>query len=258
MRDRVDPSHWAGHALLTALALVVAGWGAGLVGALWCPQAGLVLGTFVVCFGGAVWAVGRIGESGLAAAFMGLVAAIGMSIEGHHAVVARMAPIVELPGLSFWDPRSATIGMHVAELRHLRKQESWATVRTTLRGRVSSQTTVVTPLYDIAERRVVGFHCRSGEAARRKDGRWALSTSAWSGDGPVECDAGVKRAIDKCAEASLAVGPGATERFVEVFASESELRQAHHLRVVALAPAGFFAAYAVFVLLYRRRGAGTM
>ena len=258
MRTPLSPWRWVGRALATGMALTVAGWTVGLLGALWAPWAGMVVGALAVLFGGGVWSMPRIGGTGFGAGFVGFVAAIGASLEGHHAVVAGTAPIVELAGLSAWDPRDEAVALHVGELHHLRKYESWASQRRGSGKNASTVSTVVTPLFDPAEQRLVGFHCASPSALRRSNGRWALSSAAWHGSGPVECGAGTKLALARCAEAKVAVAAGAAERFVEVFASEQELRQAHELHKAVGIPIGFLAFYALLVVAFRRWGAASV
>jgi hypothetical protein len=255
MSQPLTPWRWVGRALATGMGLTLAGWLAGLLGALWAPWLGMVVGALGVLFGGGAWSSSRIGGTGFAAGLIGLIAAIGLSLEGHHAVVARTAPIAEFAGLSAWDPRGEAIALHVGELRHLRKHEAWASQRRGSGKNASTVSTVVTPLFDPAEQRVVGFHCVSSSSARRSNGRWALSSAAWHGGGPVECGAGTKLALASCAKAKVAVAEGATERFVEVFASEEELRGAHELHKAIGLPLGFLFFYALLVVIFRRRGA---
>lgn len=254
MSGPLTPWQWVGRALAIGAALVVIGWVVGLVGALWQPWAGMVLGALGVFLGGGSWAASQLGGAGVAAAFIGFVAALGMSLEGHHAVVAGTAPIVEMTALSAWDPRSEVVALRVRELQHLRRYESWATQRRGSGKTASSTSTVVTPLFDPAEQRIVGFHCAGTGEGRRSNGRWVLASAAWHGSGPVECGAGTKLALAKCARDKVAVADGASERFVEVFATEAALRGAHSLGKVAAIPLGFLMCYAVVVVLLRRRG----
>ncbi len=255
MSEPLTPWRWVGRALAIGMGLTLAGWLAGLLGALWAPWLGMVTGALGVLFGGGAWSASRIGGTGFGAGFIGLIAAIGLSIQGHHAVVAGTAPIVEFAGLSAWDPRGEAVALHVGELRHLRKHEAWASQRRGSGKNASTVSTVVTPLFDPAEQRVVGFHCASHNRVRRSNGRWALSSAAWDGSGPVECGAGIKLALASCAQANIAVAEGATERFVEVFASEEELRGAHELNKAIGIPLGFLFFYALLVVIFRRRGA---
>lgn len=255
MSEPLTPWRWVGRALAIGMGLTLAGWLAGMLSALWAPWLGMVTGALVVLFGGGAWSASRIGGTGFGAGFIGLIAAIGLSMEGHHAVVAGTAPIVEFAGLSAWDPRGEAVALHVGELHHLRKHEAWASQRRGSGKNASTVSTVVTPLFDPAEQRVVGFHCASHNRVRRSNGRWALSSAAWDGSGPVECGAGIKLALASCAQANIAVGEGATERFVEVFASEEELRGAHELHKAIGIPLGFLFFYALLVVIFRRRGA---
>lgn len=255
MSEPLTPWRWVGRALAIGMGLTLAGWLAGMLGALWAPWLGMVTGALVVLFGGGAWSASRIGGTGFGAGFIGLIAAIGLSMEGHHAVVAGTAPIVEFAGLSAWDPRGEAIALHVGELRHLRKHEAWASQRHGSGKNARTVSTLVTPLFDPAEQRVVGFHCASHNRVRRSNGRWALSTEAWDGSGPVNCSAGIKLALASCAQAKIAVAQGATERFVEVFASEEELRGAHELHKAIGIPMGFLMFYALMVVIFRRRGA---
>lgn len=190
MSEPLSPWRWVRRALAIGLAMVVVGWIVGLLGALWQPWAGMVVGALGVFLGGGSWAASRLGGAGVGAAFVGFLAALGMSLEGHHAVVAGTAPIVELAALSAWDPRSDVIAMQVRELQHLRKHESWASQRRGSGKSASTVSTVVTPIFDPAEQRVVGFHCASHSEARRHNGRWVLASAAWQGSGPIECGIG--------------------------------------------------------------------
>lgn len=258
MRAPLSPWRWVGRALAVGAGLTLAGWAVGLAGALVAPWLGMLLGALGVALGGGAWSLARVGGAGLGAGLVGLVAAIGMSLEGHRALLARSAAIVEFSSLSAWDPCGDAVALHVGLLQHLRQHQSWASERRGSGKNATTSTTLVTPLFDPAEQRVVGFHCTGPTPLRRDDGRWALASAAWSGTGAVECRAATALALAKCTRAKLAVAEGATARFVEVFASEAQLRQAHELDKALAVPAGIFGLYALLVVVFRRRGAASV
>jgi hypothetical protein len=257
-RPALSPFAWVRRALAIGALLVILGWVVGLAGAVSRPWIGMILGALGLFLGGSAWAASRIGGAGVGAGLIGFIAALGMALEGHHALVARNAAIVEQPSLSSWDPSSDIIALHVGELRHLRKQEAWARVRRGSGKTASTSSVIVTPLFDPAVQRVVGFHCRGMEAPSRRDGAWVLSSAAWSGSGPVECGSGLTLAIAKCEKAGIAIAEGAAQRMVEVFATEGELRQAHKLRMAVTMPLAFLLLYAVLVVCFRRQGAASV
>jgi hypothetical protein len=250
-----SPLAWVRRALAIGALFVVLGWAIGLAGAVSRPWVGMILGALGLFLGGSAWATSRIGGAGVGAGLIGFIAALGMALEGHHALVATRAAIIEQPSLASWDPRSDIIALHVGELRHLRKQEAWARVRRGSGKSASTTSLIVTPLFDPALQRVVGFHCRGTQGPPRKDGAWVLSSAAWNGSGPVECEPGLTMAIAKCQGAGIAIAEGAAQRSVEVFATEGELRQAHQLRMVVTIPMAFLLLYAVLVLCFARKGA---
>lgn len=258
MTTTLSPWAWVRRALFVGAALTCAGVLAGGLGALVRPWLGMLLGGVGVALGGAAWATSRIGGAGVGAAFVGLVTSLGLSLEGWHAHLSARAAIVERPSLSSWDPRGEDVALHVGELRHLRELESWAQERRGSGKNARSVSTRVTPLFDPAEQRVVGFHCRTSTEVPRQNGRWVLSSAAWHGNGPMECGAGVALALAKCAKAGLPVADGARERFVEVFPTEAALRSAHDLQNGVCIPLTFFFAYGVLVVLFRRQGAASV
>ncbi len=258
MDSPLTPWQWVRRALGTATLLLLAGWAAGLAGVLTSGWVGWLLGGAGVGLGGSAWAVSRIGGAGLGAGLIGLVAAIGMNIEGQHAMAAARATIVELPSLSLWDPRSDIVALRTGELRHLRQLESWGSHRSGSGKNAHTSTHVVTPVFDDREKRVVGFHCRGANGRRGQNGAWVLSSAHWHGASAVECPQGLRLSIQKCAEAKLVVADGADRRFVEVFATEAELRGAHDLRQAAAIPMTFLLVYTVLVLLFRRHGPGSV
>jgi len=246
---------WVRRALAIGVLFVILGWVVGLAGAFSRPWVGMILGAIGLFLGGSAWATSRIGGAGVGAGLIGFIAALAMALEGHHALVARHAAIVDLPSLASWDPRSDIIALHVGELRHLRQHEAWARVRRGSGKNASTHSISVTPLFDPAAQRVVGFHCRSRPGPSRKDGAWVLSSAAWAGSGPIDCEPGLTLAIAKCHKAGAAIAEGAAQRMVEVFATEAELRQAHNLRMVVTIPVAFLLLYAVLVLCFARKGA---
>lgn len=255
MTDQLQPWVWVRRALALALLFMLAGWALGVVGALTSPWVGWVGGAIGLVLLGGGWAVSRIGGAGLAASLIGLVAAGGTSIEGHHARVAITAPIAELPSLAAWDPQGPVIAAHVAELSLLTKLAGHASVRSGSGKNATTTRQIATPLLDEALGQVVGFHCRSANGERRQGGRWVLSSETWAGSGPMTCAPAVKLALQACASRQIAVAPGAEARFVEVFASESDLRAAYNLAAVVGVPLLLFVLYLVFVVLLRKRGA---
>jgi hypothetical protein len=254
----MTPWAWVGRALASALILVCAGAAVGAIGAFTLPSIGMVLGAIFVCLGGAAWSVPRIGGAGLGAAFVGLTAAIGVTLEGHHAVVAQTAVVVEVPSLSAWDPRSDVVAVRVPSLVHLVEHEASVSYRVRSGKNTTTNHEIVVPLLDPSEQRVVGFHCRSRQDPRRRDGGWALASPAWNGEPDMDCARGVEAAVNGLAAAGVAVAPGAEARLVEVFASEHELRNAADLEMMWRIPTGFFAIYAVLVAVYRKRGASSV
>ncbi|MBI5610532.1 MAG: hypothetical protein HY902_16770 [Deltaproteobacteria bacterium] len=255
MSTPASPWPWVGRALATAALLVVLGWAVGVLGALTQPWLAILLGAVGIFLGGGAWAASRLGSAGVAAAFIGFIAAHAMALEGRHAVVARSAAVVELAGLSAWEPRGGAVALHVGELKHLFAQQTWYSKRTGTGKTASSVSLAVTPLYDPAEQRVVGFHCASPREPRRGDGRWVLATAEWQAGATGGCSAGVQVAAAKCAQAKLAVAEGSERRLVEVFASEAELRGAHRLDQAVGIPLGFLVFYAALVVIFRRKGA---
>lgn len=248
-----SPWAWAAAAIRDAIVLTVLGAAAGVVGVFTSQIVGL-LGAFGVCLGGALWSVPRIGATGLAAAFIGFVASIGVTIEGHHARIAQTAEVVERDGLSAWDPDDGAIALHTRSVQLLRDREAWVTWRSKLGRYRTTHTEVATPLFDPTEQRVVGFHCRPDYEPRREDGGWFLSTSAWSGISTT-CSRGVAAALQNCAAAGLTVDPGAAGRLVEVFASEQDLRGAAKLSTLWAVPSAFLVMYSALVILFRELGA---
>ncbi len=254
----LTPFAWVRRALAIGALFVILGWAVGLAGALSRPWIGMILGALGLFLGGSAWAASRIGGAGVGAGLIGFIAALGMALEGHHALVAARAAIVEQPSLSSWDPRGDIIALRVGELRHLRNQEGWARVRRGSGKTASTTSMIVTPLFDPAVQKVVGFHCRGTEAPPRKNGAWVLSSEAWTGSGPVECGPGLTLAIAKCQKAGIAIAAGAEQRMVEVFATEADLRHAHNLRMAVTIPLAFLLLYAVLLVCFRRRGAASV
>lgn len=243
------------RAAFTALLLIAIGWLAGLTGALVTPLVGWLLGAIGLFLGGGAWAVSRIGGAGLAAGLMGCVAAGGMAIESHHFAVATTARIADLPSLAAWDPDGPVIAAHVAELQVLRDQQRRVRVRNGQGKTATTSVQVVTPLLDTPSGEVVGFHCRGENGDERGDGRWVLSTAAWSGDGTLDCARGVDLAAQACAGAGIPVNPGAASRLVEVFATKAQLRTAYDLQAAIGIPLSLFAVYLIVVVVMRERGA---
>jgi hypothetical protein len=253
----ISPWAWAAAAIRDAIVLALFGVAAGVVGVFTSQVVGMLLGGVVVCIGGAIWAVPRIGTAGLGAALIGLVASIGVTIEGHRARIAQTAEVVELDSLSAWDPDEGVIALHTRPVQHLRDLESWVTWRSGSGKNATTSTEVVTPLFDATEQRVVGFHCRPDYGPRQDDGGWMLSTSAWSGT-ETTCTRGVAEALQRCSAAGLPVDPGAAGRLVEVFASEDDLRGAANLHALWAVPTGFLVLYSALVILFRARGAASV
>lgn len=182
-----------------------------------------------------------------------------MSTEARHVWVARQATIVELPGLSAWDPAGGAQALHVGDLRHLRRHETWASERLGMGKNANTVTQVATPLFDARENRVVGFHCRSGQDQHRsRDGGWVLSLAAMSGVSQAPCRAGTRRAAEACVKAGLVVEEGARQRVVEVFRSEQDLRRSNNLGPAFGVPLGFLFLYTVLVVVFRQRGVDGM
>ena len=119
----LSPFAWVRRALGIGALFVILGWAIGLFGAVSRPWIGMILGAIGLFLFGSAWASSRIGGAGVGAGFIGFIAALGMAIEGHHALVATRAVIVEQPSLASWDPSSDIIALHVGELRHLHRQE---------------------------------------------------------------------------------------------------------------------------------------
>ena len=61
MSEPLSPWRWVRRALAIGLAMVVVGWIVGLLGALWQPWAGMVVGALGVFLGGGSWAASRLG-----------------------------------------------------------------------------------------------------------------------------------------------------------------------------------------------------
>lgn len=234
---------------------MVIGWLAGLIGTIASPRVGWVFGAVGLFLGGGAWAVSRIGGAGVAAALIGCVAAGGMAIEAHHFTVATTARIVDLPSLAAWDPDSDIIAARVPKLDVLRDQRAWVRVRTGSGKTATSTTQVATPLLETATGLVVGFHCRGEPGDDRGDGRWVLSSAAWTGNGPLSCAPSVSKATEACKSAGIPVAEGAQTRLVEVFASEAGLRTAYDMRAAIGVPLSFFVLYTVLVVIMRERGA---
>lgn len=254
----LSPFAWVRRALAIGALFVILGWVVGFAGALSRPWVGLILGALGIFLGGSAWAASRIGGAGVGAGLIGFIASLGMALEGHRALVAANAAIVEQSSLSDWDPRSDIIALRVGELRHLRHQEGWARLQRGSGKSASTTRMIVTPLFDPAVQQVVGFHCRSMQAPPRKNGAWVLSSEAWTGSGPVECGPGLALAIAKCQSAGIAIAEGAAKRTVEVFATEAELRQAHSLRMAVTIPLAFLLLYSALVVCFCRRGAASV
>lgn len=254
----LSPFAWVRRALSIAALFVMVGWVVGLAGALSRPWVGMILGALGLFLFGSAWATSRIGGAGIGAGLIGFIASLGMALEGHHALVAASAVIVEQPSLASWDPRSDIIALRVGELRHLRSQEGWARVRRGSGKSASTTSMIVTPLFDPALKQVVGFHCRSMADPSRKDGTWVLSSAAWAGSGPVECGPGLSLAVAKCQKAGIAIEEGAVARMVEVFATEAALRQAHKLQMAVTIPIAFLLLYSLLVICFCRRGAASV
>lgn len=257
-KPALSPFAWVRRALAIGALFVILGWVIGLVGAVSRPWIGMILGALGLFLAGSAWATSHIGGAGVAAGLVGFIATLGMALEGHHGLVAARATIVEQPSLSDWDPRSDIIALRVGELRHLHNQEGRASLRRGSGKTASTTSMIVTPLFDPAVRRVVGFHCRSMQEPSRQNGAWVLSSEAWSGSGPVECGPGLTLAISKCQKAGIAIAEGAAQRMVEVFATEAALRQAHDVRKAVTMPLAFLVLYSVLVLCFRRQGAASV
>ena len=257
-QSALSPLAWVRRALSIGALFVIVGWLVGLAGALSRPWVGMILGALGLFLFGSAWATSRIGGAGVGAGLIGFIASLGMALEGHHALVAASAVIVEQPSLASWDPRSDIVALHVGKLRHLRSQEGWARVRRGSGKSASSTSMSVIPLFDPALQQVVGFHCRSMPGPSRQDGTWVLSSAAWAGSGPVECGPGLSLAVAKCHKAGIAIEEGAAARMVEVFSTEAELRQAHNLRMVAVIPLSFLLLYSLLVICFCRRGAASV
>lgn len=254
----LSPFAWVRRALGIGALFVILGWAIGLFGAISRPWIGMILGAIGLFLFGSAWASSRIGGAGVGAGFIGFIAALGMAIEGHHALVATRAVIVEQPSLASWDPSSDIIALHVGELRHLHRQEGWARVRRGSGKSASATSTVVAPLFDAGAQRVVGFHCRGIQAPPHRDGAWVLSSAAWSGSGPVDCGLALSMAVGKCQKAGIAIAEGSERRMVEVFTTEGELRRAHNLRMAVAIPMTFLLFYAVLVACFARKGAASV
>lgn len=241
---------WAGRALGTALVLIVGGWLVGGPLGLWSPLVSMGVSATVSLLFAAPWAVGRIGGAGLGAALLGLIAALGAGIEGHHAFVATRAQVVPLPSLASWKPESEVVAMQVPSLHHLWKLKGslTKTVRSGKGTRRVSQTAV--PLAE-NDGRVVGFFCGSEGSV---DGSYALSLDAWLGRNPELCDEVVARSMKLVVEAGSTVEVGAKDRIVQVFSSETQLHAAHRLDLAIATPLWMFGVYAALVVLLRKRG----
>lgn len=257
MTEPLQPWVWVRRAAVTALLLMVIGWLIGLLGTFVSPRLGFFLGAVGLFLGGGAWAVGRIGEAGLAAGLIGCVAAGGMAIESHHFTAATTARIADLPSLAVWDPDGPVTAAHVAELEVLRDQQRQVRVRNGQGKTATTNVQVVTPLRDTASGEVVGFHCRGEKGDERGDGNWVLSTAAWTGEETPDCARGVALATQACADAGIPVNPGAASRFVEVFATKAELRTAYDLKAAVIVPLSLFAIYLIVVVVMRERGASS-
>lgn len=253
MKDVSEPWVWVRRAAMTALVLIVIGWVIGLTGAAITPRFGWLVGAIGVFLAGGGWAVSRIGGAGVAAGFMGLIAAGGMAVESHHFVVATTARVVDLPSLMAWDPGGEIVAAHVPELSVLREQQARARVRSGSGKTATTNIQVVTPLLDSTSGDVVGFHCGGDKGPDPEDGSWVLSTAAWSGGGPVDCAVAVALAVQSCERAGIRIDGGAQTRFVEVFSSESDLRTAYDLRAAVGIPLFLFTVYLAVVIAMREK-----
>ena len=250
-----EPWLWVRRAATTALVLIVIGWVVGLTGAVITPRFGLLVGAIGLFLLGGGWAASRVGLAGVAAGLMGCIAAAAMAVESHHFIVAGTASVVELPSLAAWDPDSDVIAAHVPEVQALRAQQATARVRSGSGKTATTNIQVVTPLLDTTSGGVAGFHCTGDKGPQRGDGSYVLSTAAWSGDGPPNCVVAVDLAIRACEQAGIRVDPGARTRFVEVFASRTDLRSAYDLRVAVAVPLVLFVVYLAVVVVMRDKGA---
>lgn len=247
----MTPWRWAWRALGTALVLIIAGWLAGGLLGLWSPLVAMGVCATTSLLAGGPWAVGRIGGTGLAAALLGLIAAIGASIESHHAFVVSRAEVVSLPSLSSWKPESGVVAMQVPPLHHRWKLKA-SLSKTVSAGKGTRHVTqTAVPLAE-ADGRVVGFFCGTEGSA---DGPFALSLDAWLGRSPELCEAVIERSTKLLVEAGVPIEAGAKDRVVSVFASEAALRRAHRLDLAIVTPMWMFAVYAVLVVLLRKAGA---
>jgi hypothetical protein len=248
---RLTPWRWAWRALGTALVLIIAGWLVGGLLGLWSPIVTMGLYATVSLLVAAPWAVGRIGGAGLGAALLGLIAALGAGLEGHHAFVASRAAVVALPSLASWKPESGVVAMQVPALQHRWKLKASLSTRVSSGKGTRQVNQTAVPLAE-ADGRVVGFFCGTEGSA---DGTYALSLEAWLGSSPELCGAVIERAMKGLVEAGVPIEPGAKARVVSVFASEAALRKAHRLDLAFVVPMWMFVVYAVFVVLFRKAGA---
>lgn len=250
----MTPLRWYGRALLTAVTLMTAGWALGFSVSWLSSAAALALGGTATLLVAAPWAVGRLGGAGLAAALLGLLAAIGAAIGGHQWWLVSRVPLVDAPTLEPWPVGVVAVRLP-SRLVHepkLRGAASWSTRS----GKSSAHHyQAATPLVAEPGGPVVAFDCHDGLRPPDPDGVVLLSWSAWADKEEEFCARPIAVARQRIAEAGRVLAPGAERRVVRVFEDEAQLRRTHDVAAAFAVPLWGFALYAVLCAVFMRAGA---
>jgi hypothetical protein len=249
----MDAWRWFGRAVgIAALLLGVGAVLGATLGAV-VPAAAIALGILGVGLVGGAWSSHHVGGAGLLAAFFGIVATVGTTMECRKARVLRGVAIVEVESVDAWP--EAFDAVHVDGITQDGKFEASESWKSGNGKQAMHYSLVATPLVSRDRGEVVGFVCRrSGERAD-SDGAWLIRYALLEEHQAAACAVPIEKSLERLAGADRKVAKAASSRVVRAYASEQALREGADPASAAKIPLALFGLFVVGALLYRKKGA---